>query len=244
MELQDWAEDECLFVTLTYNEEHLPAGRSVVPRDLQLFLKRIRKRLEPKRVRYFGVGEYGERTERPHYHLILFGVRSIDDVRACWPYGFIHVGTVSEQSAAYCAGYVTNYRSGVTDEEKKRLAGRHREFALMSRKPGLGARAMEKLARTLQTKDGSAAIAKRLDVPDSLRVGTKRYALGRYLRAKLRAECGSSEEVVKLLHELRLEMDAEALRVEGARAARESQRVQVGRIANVRESIVKSKGKL
>lgn len=69
------------FVTLTYNDEHLPFtlpdGTYVdVPclckRDLQLHFKRLRKRLEPKTVKYFAVGEHGDRGARPHYHYLIF----------------------------------------------------------------------------------------------------------------------------------------------------------------------------
>lgn len=247
MEMQDWPEDECLFVTLTYDEKSVPADGSLNPRDLVLFLKRLRKRLwtrEKQRVRYYGVGEYGERTNRPHFHIILFGVRDVADVRAVWTKGHVHAGTVSESSIAYVCGYVTNFRLGITDEEKTRLGGRYREFARMSRRPGLGAAAMEQLSRTLQTRDGSRAIANSLDVPNCLRVGRRQYGIGRYLRRKLRELCGTDEDMPKLLHELRQEMEAAELRAPGARFAREEKRVQASRNAQMRESILKSKGKL
>lgn len=63
------------FVTLTYDEEKLPVDLSVTPRTLQLFMKRLRK-VYPNRIRYFGVGEYGDQTMRPHYHLALFNFAS------------------------------------------------------------------------------------------------------------------------------------------------------------------------
>lgn len=58
-------EDNC-FITLTYDDEHLPLGMSLVPKDLQDFLKRFRSRIAPIKVRYYGVGEYGDQTQRPH----------------------------------------------------------------------------------------------------------------------------------------------------------------------------------
>ncbi len=67
------------FITLTYNEENLPEDRNVSKKDLQKFIKRLRKHLEPKHicdtykeVRYYACGEYGEKNSRPHYHLCLF----------------------------------------------------------------------------------------------------------------------------------------------------------------------------
>lgn len=70
-------EENCC-ITLTYNDVHLPEpdryGVSpVVKRDIQLFMKRLRKAISPKTVRYFCSGEYGSEKGRPHYHLILFG---------------------------------------------------------------------------------------------------------------------------------------------------------------------------
>ena len=59
------------FITLTYDDAHLKS-KSLEPRDLQLFIKRLRKKLEPHRIRFFGCGEYGDKSLRPHFHLILF----------------------------------------------------------------------------------------------------------------------------------------------------------------------------
>ena len=61
------------FVTLTYDDYHLPPCCSLKKRHLQLFLKRLRKNLGERRIKYFACGEYGGQTMRPHYHAILFG---------------------------------------------------------------------------------------------------------------------------------------------------------------------------
>ncbi len=65
------------FLTLTYDEEHLPSSYSISKRELQLFLKKLRKKCK---FRYFGSGEYGDKSMRPHYHIILFGVGCNDNV--------------------------------------------------------------------------------------------------------------------------------------------------------------------
>jgi hypothetical protein len=66
------------FITLTYDNEHLPAGGNLCKRDWQLFIDRLRKHyrynFDVPNVRYFGCGEYGGQTKRPHYHAILFGI--------------------------------------------------------------------------------------------------------------------------------------------------------------------------
>ena len=62
------------FITLTYNDENLPNPPVVSKREAQLFIKRLRKLLYPKLFRYYIVGEYGDKSNRPHYHALLFGV--------------------------------------------------------------------------------------------------------------------------------------------------------------------------
>lgn len=72
--------DNC-FITLTYNNEHLPANGSLCKKDLQKFFKRLRKVLDEKyntHIRYFACGEYGSKYKRPHYHCIVFGWKPFD----------------------------------------------------------------------------------------------------------------------------------------------------------------------
>ncbi|WNK14277.1 MAG: replication initiator protein [Microvirus sp.] len=86
--------DAKCFITLTFDEEHLPADGSISVRDLQLFFKRLRNALAgrgagawtpplalPRRLRYLACGEYGDRLGRPHYHAIVFGVDFREDRR-------------------------------------------------------------------------------------------------------------------------------------------------------------------
>ena len=67
------------FLTLTFDDDHLPSDHSVHVRDVQLFLKRLRKSLGDTKVRFFACGEYGAKNDRPHYHLIIFGYDFSDD---------------------------------------------------------------------------------------------------------------------------------------------------------------------
>lgn len=66
-------QDSC-FITLTYDDEHVPFGGTLEPEHFTRFIKRLRKRFPPKSIRYFHCGEYGDESKRPHYHAILFGV--------------------------------------------------------------------------------------------------------------------------------------------------------------------------
>lgn len=120
--------DSC-FVTLTYNDENLPLsekGMSLHKRDVQLFLKKLRKALDVK-IRYYCVGEYGERTFRPHYHLIIFGIgkESESVIEKAWKKGNIVVGDVNIKSIKYCAKYHLDKGNSVSGSEKP--------FTLMSR---------------------------------------------------------------------------------------------------------------
>lgn len=76
-------EENC-FITLTYNNQNLPRDLSVHKRDVQLFFKRLRKKLDGKSIKYYACGEYGDKggrrmlygpdaLGRPHYHACLFG---------------------------------------------------------------------------------------------------------------------------------------------------------------------------
>ena len=192
------------FVTLTYDEEKLPSDLSVSPRVLQLFMKRLRKAY-PVKLRYFGCGEYGDQTMRPHYHLALFNFASCERgqtrfsrhgtpccapcsmVAQAWGLGNVMLGTLEPKSMAYVAGYVTKKMTSADDQ---RLEGRLPEFARMSLRPGIGLGMMDDLASVLMEHKLDE---KMIDVPTSLQHGTKQWPLGRYLRRKLRARIGRDE---------------------------------------------------
>ena len=101
---------ESIFVTLTYDDNQVPmndnADLILYKPDLQNFLKRLRKRKDGERIRYFAVGEYGTQSGRPHYHLCLFGCGTggSEDVVNAWrsgqdPIGIVHIGNITPESA-------------------------------------------------------------------------------------------------------------------------------------------------
>lgn len=144
-----------VFTTLTYDDDHCPP--SLRKRDLQLFLKRLRRAAEPLRLRFFASGEYGETTARPHYHAILFGPqleqgrRLVDNA---WrdtdgrSIGFTETAPVTPARIAYCAGY-TSKKIGFKREPQTRVDENGEEyeweppFIQMSRQPGIGGHARE-----------------------------------------------------------------------------------------------------
>lgn len=158
--------DSAYFITLTYDDNSIPIEKTgymgLRKRDLQLFFKRLRKShveyerdlrdigrmrsdYESKSIKYFAVGEYGERSMRPHYHLILFNAR-IQLIQDAWAlldkktgeirhFGEIHYGDergVCEQSIGYCMKYI----SKPAKIPMHRNDDREREFSLKSK--GLG----------------------------------------------------------------------------------------------------------
>lgn len=212
------------FVTLTYDDAHLPLADNgmptLVPRDLQLFMKRIRANYGRK-LRFYGVGEYGDQSARPHYHLALFGYpvcevgRTVmvreDPVPVCcdvcrlvwksWAKGGVLLGTLTRDSSQYIAGYVTKKMTSATDY---RLEGRHPEFARMSNRPGIGADYVPVVSDSLKVHNFHHLID---DVPTSLAHGGKLLPLGRYLRRKLRkALYGSEDSPPHVLEKLRQEL--------------------------------------
>ena len=110
------------FLTMTYDDEQIPEFGSLRPKDLQGFFKAVRRDHKQGKISYYACGEYGERTERPHYHAVVFGVdfgdRWIHRVSGAhnvwrsnalenyWPHGSSEFGTLTPASAAYVAGYV------------------------------------------------------------------------------------------------------------------------------------------
>jgi hypothetical protein len=152
--------DSC-FVTLTYENKFLPKGGTLVKRDLQLFMKRLRKR-RGGGVRFYACGEYGDVSFRPHYHLLLFGCEFGDkkyfkeapcgeklyhsqEVAELWPYGHNVIGAVTFDSAAYVARYIMKKVTGPSSRSHYELTDSdgvvHQllpEFTLMSRRPGIG----------------------------------------------------------------------------------------------------------
>lgn len=167
-------EDNC-FVTLTYNDASLPAFGSLQKVDLQNFMKRLRKRFDGTTIRFFSCGEYGDQFNRPHYHSLLFGVDFRDKtalatrggfpvwrsptLEKLWTFGYSEIGSVTFESAAYVARYITKKVTGnellkkaryeVVDVATGEVARRSPEFALMSRggrggKGGIGKPWLEK----------------------------------------------------------------------------------------------------
>lgn len=162
--LESKMHDENCFLTLTYRPESLkePQDYSLKKEHLQRFFKELRRN-QDKKIRYFACGEYGEKLNRPHFHVCLFGYDPPDKVfykqtsqghnlyiseflEKIWSFGFVVVGELTFESVAYTARYITKKITGdkaeshyqAIYEETGELIELEPEFCLMSRRPGIG----------------------------------------------------------------------------------------------------------
>lgn len=131
--------EKSVFVTLTYDEYNVPNYNSLVKRDLQLFIKRLRKNLANRKIKYFACGEYGENTLRPHYHLILFNVAYEENViiKNTWNKGFIYVGSVTSDSITYTCKYIDKLYDNEVKKEIYDDTNREVPFKIQSKGIGL-----------------------------------------------------------------------------------------------------------
>jgi hypothetical protein len=209
------------FLTLTYNDEQLPPDLSVDKREMQLFMKRLRKKFEDRRIRFYGCGEYGSNISgrygnsihgRPHYHICVFGLDFEDktlwrggeiktglkgmqykrgknplyrsaQLEKLWSKGFSTVGELTVESAGYVARYVTKKIVGdremvINGIKYKNAAeyydGREPEFALMSRRPGIGSDWINSFMSDVYPKDFFTINGKKFKPP--------RFYDGRYMK--------------------------------------------------------------
>lgn len=153
--------DSAFFITLTYNEEYIPRTKHGIhtlhKKHIQNYIKRLRndhvkyvtKQLKiekkyvkeySKKIRYFAVGEYGSKTERPHYHILLFNydIANLAPIASQWKntntgnsFGHVDIGTVNGSSINYVTKYMFKKFDRKTDV-------REAPFTLMSKKPIIG----------------------------------------------------------------------------------------------------------
>lgn len=164
MEMDQFPDEPRYFLTLTYDNEHLPVVYSPTDnahhatlryRDVQLFLKRLRKYYPNENIRFLCCGEYGGITLRPHYHMILIGHEFTDliefrydergyslfkcpSLEKLWKNGFVSVGTANKDSAGYVARYNMKSSQNAEVRELCELVGIEKPRLRGSRRPALG----------------------------------------------------------------------------------------------------------
>lgn len=177
--------DSAYFITLTYNElmmHRVPRVNDMTgevvydrgtldKRDIQLFMKRLRKARPDDNIRYYICGEYGPQTDRPHYHGIIYGLHMNDWIlepcgksetgnqyytcsalESIWRNGFISIEPANEYTCKYVTNYVTK-KLGADNAEERRAKGQEPQFALQSRRPGIGRQFYEERGEELMQTD-------------------------------------------------------------------------------------------
>lgn len=167
--------EQSAFITLSYADNHLPQYNSLHYEDIHRFWKRERQRLLRKhgiKLRHYTVGEYGDKSQRPHYHACVFGYGYLEnriimretptllwttpELEKAWGLGFVSVGALNYTTASYTASYITKkLRSKQqyvrTDEETGELIPLEQPRAFMS--DNLGKTWWEKFGKYLETND-------------------------------------------------------------------------------------------
>jgi len=171
---------EATFTTLTYHDHYVPD--TLQRRDLQLFIKRLRRRKSAP-LRFFACGEYGEKRHRPHFHAILFGISATEDARRiemAWHQGFTTNEPGTPRRIAYTAGYVQkkygeakplpqeyiNYETGEVYTWQE-------PFIQMSRRPGIGGKARR---HTASWRDFAVMNGTKMPVPKYLHAAWEEIA--------------------------------------------------------------------
>jgi len=172
--LESQQHDKSCFLTLTYDDNHVPDNGTLVPSHLTTFFRDLRSRLNyygKEKIKYFACGEYGDQTSRPHYHLALFGpfdTQSVDpdrseteparsgerqfthsDISSVWGHGLHRYSELTFESAAYVARYVLKKITGASSEAH--YSGRAPEFQRSSN--GLGRSHFERWSEDIYPED-------------------------------------------------------------------------------------------
>lgn len=188
--IESYMHKENAFITLTYEDNPI----TLLPQDAKLFFRRYKNKQD---IRFFYCGEYGDQSDRPHYHAAIFGHNpSKEWLEDLWGKGLCHVGELTPQSASYIAGYVTKKLTNKNDlNVQLTLQGRHPEFMRYSPRPAIGVNAI----RLIADKTSEFVIDQQ-----TLILGSKHVPLGRTLKRKLK-ELTLNDEAI---HEMQMQRQA------------------------------------
>lgn len=206
------------FLTITYSPEHVPPSGSLDPRDMTLFIKRLRKELYPKKILYYYCGEYGEEFSRPHYHMALFGHDFSNDrthhrtqgsyeiyrsptLEKLWPFGFTEIGNLEYDSARYVAGYIqkkVNGKKALDHYTRIDPTGEvftlHPEFSRMSRRPAIGLNWIKQFHTDIYNYDICVVGTKKLRPPTYYDKWLKKNDEPKFIQIKCARESSMMDE--------------------------------------------------
>lgn len=184
------------FGTFTLRDEHLtytPDGLATLNYgDWTRFRDRCRKTALFRR--QFAVAEYGDTTERPHFHAALFGCRPDDaaELDKAWGLGFTQFDSLCANRAHYLAGYVAKK---LTRGDDARLRGRQPEKTFMSRNPGIGAGFADQTADQLSQHPATRPLmASEQELASTcFRRNGRVFPIGKYGKKRMRQRLGLPE---------------------------------------------------
>lgn len=159
--------DDNAFITLTYSDAEIPKDYGLSKEHLTKFLKRLRHHKGP--YRYYACGEYGDITQRAHYHACIFGLNFPDkkyfkkegdhtlytseELNNIWGHGNTSIGELNYETAQYTAKYVMKKQLGkggrpyyYVDEETGELTLLQQPFSVMSLRPAIAERWLRQYA--------------------------------------------------------------------------------------------------
>lgn len=130
-----------MIIGLTLRKKELYTLHETIKTSQRRLLK---KEYADWKIRYYSVGEYGSKTDRPHYHSIMFNLHPETKAKLLdgmmWSKGRIYTGTVTPGSVSYVAKYVIDKKIEYRDEWP---TWKEKPFNSMSRNPGIGANYLE-----------------------------------------------------------------------------------------------------
>lgn len=200
------------FITLTYNDENLPEHGDLCKKDFQDFMKRLRYHYSPEKLQYYMCGEYGEKNGRPHYHAILFNIdfpdqsylgknkqgdrlytsQTLSDI---WQKGFVTIGQVTFNSAAYVSRYIMKKQKGklshhhyqiIDYETGEVIYTKQKEYTNSSKRPAIAADWIEKYKDDIYPKDFVTIKGKKINPPKFYDAWLEKTHEEQYLKIKAR----------------------------------------------------------
>jgi hypothetical protein len=219
--------DDNVFLTLTYDDQHIPGDGSLNVRDFQLFMKSLRKKFGAG-IKYLQCGEYGESCAlcgrnrddcinsscprfvktfgRPHHHVILFGCDFYDKkihkttrdghtiytsptLQKLWFHGHSYIGSVSFESCAYVARYITKKINGPDSDDY--YMGLRPEFITMSN--GIGQSWFEEFKKDVYPGDFIVLRGKKMRVPKYYDQLLERFDKQQLLKFKVNRKLSAKE---------------------------------------------------
>jgi len=207
MLMEQTQHNESAFVTLTYADEYLPQARTegdlwiptLVKSHPQKWIRSVRQKAMQHGlpIRYFAAGEYGEKSGRPHYHVILFGIGPLWNriYEESWKKGYVSSYEATAASMAYVAKYCL--KGGKDPELQLPTCLPHEDpginrvtippFRLTSRKPAIGATFAPNIANSLVSRTGNSLSfdPSRAGPANRIRIGGRKYPLDRTMKGHL-----------------------------------------------------------